>query len=160
MYTKKRKLTAILLVLAMLFTLMPALPQAAEARDYGSLENDYITYQYPKPATGVDSAKGTVNVIVQDFDNNVLASSKINDYAKRLIGENTITLKQKDQYDIVNIEMSEGPVTEKHYNQKDASFKWTFDAFGSEQTLTITLREASEAPEVSDPINRTTASIL
>ena len=33
MHTKQRKFTAILLVLAMLFTLMPALPQAAEASD-------------------------------------------------------------------------------------------------------------------------------
>lgn len=158
MHTKKRKFTAILLVLAMLFTLMPALPQAAEARDYGLVENDFISYQYPKPGTNLDSAKGTVNVIVQDLDNNQLASDTIYDYAKRLIGENTITLKQQDNYDIVNIEMSAGPVTEQNYNQKNASFKWTFDAFGSEQTLTITLREVSDVPEVTNPINRTTVS--
>ena len=42
MNTLKRKLTAILLTFAMLFSLMPALPQAAEAAEGGFAENEYI----------------------------------------------------------------------------------------------------------------------
>ena len=158
MNTLKRKLTAILLTFAMLFSLMPALPQAAEARDFGLVENEYITYQYPKPATGIDSAAGVVTVIVQDSQGNQLSSDVIEDYAKRLTGTNSITLKDPDQYDIEKIEMSNGPVTMGNYGAKEASFEWTFDAFGKEQTLTITLCDPYEAPEVIDPIDRTAVS--
>ena len=158
MNTLKRKLTAILLTFAMLFSLMPALPQAAEARDFGLVENEYITYQYPKPATGIDSAAGVVTVIVQDSQGNQLSSDVIEDYAKRLTGTNSITLKDPDQYDIEKIEMSNGPVTMENYGAKEASFEWTFDAFGKEQTLTITLCDPYEAPEVIDPIDRTAVS--
>lgn len=45
MNTLKRKLTAILLTFAMLFSLMPALPQAAEAAE-GNVQNSYIRYEY------------------------------------------------------------------------------------------------------------------
>lgn len=158
MHTLKRKLTAILVMLAMLISLLPAMPQAASARDFGLVENDYISWSYPKPATGIDSAAGTVKIIVQNSEGKLLDSRVINDYAKRLTGTNTITLKQTDRYDIEKIEMSEGPVTLGDYSAKEASFEWTFDAFGKDQTLTVTLCDPYEPPEINDPIERTSVS--
>lgn len=63
MNTLKRKLTAILLTFAMLFSLMPALPQAAEAAyDPTTEENELIQVEYV--ANG--AANKNVNVIVQN----------------------------------------------------------------------------------------------
>lgn len=45
MNTLKRKLTAILLTFAMLFSLMPALPQTAEAAN-GFVENEWFSLEY------------------------------------------------------------------------------------------------------------------
>ena len=62
MNTLKRKLTAILLTFAMLFSLMPALPQAAEAADQ-SKPGQYVTLNY-------ETGTRDYNIDVQVYLNN------------------------------------------------------------------------------------------
>ena len=61
MNTLKRKLTAILLTFAMLFSLMPALPQAAEAAE---TKGEYVTLRYEEASWGVEGVGITVHVFV------------------------------------------------------------------------------------------------
>ena len=65
MNTLKRKLTAILLTFAMLFSLMPALPQAAEA--VGN-EQQYVEIAYDKNSPLEEAKSITVNVYVDNAE--------------------------------------------------------------------------------------------
>lgn len=63
MNTLKRKLTAILLTFAMLFSLMPALPQAAEAKSGDrTVPGEYVTMEY---GYGSSNKQITVNVYLE-----------------------------------------------------------------------------------------------
>ena len=74
MNTLKRKLTAILLTLAMLLSLMPAFPQAAEAAlDKTTVNNDAIQVEY----TANGAFNSTVEVMVQDEEGNLLAKEPL-----------------------------------------------------------------------------------
>lgn len=61
MNTLKRKLTAILLTLAMLLSLMPAFPQAAEAAE---MKGEYVTLRYEEASWGVEGVGITVHVFI------------------------------------------------------------------------------------------------
>lgn len=107
MNTLKRKLTAILLTFAMLFSLMPVLPQAAEAAggDMETVSNEYIDFSYQTPYVATGAAK--VKIIVKDVetDQQLGTTIVIDNYAKLLDEpgkENNILLKN-NQYELDNV---------------------------------------------------------
>lgn len=114
MRTKKHKLTAILLVLAMLFTLIPALPQSAEAAyDSTTKSNDVIEVKYT--ANGVITHD--VNVIVQDENGAPLTSNPLvlNDIVAGT--PYTVEIKLLDSNKLIkNIEASSGSATSVLYD--------------------------------------------
>ena len=153
MNTLKRKLTAILLTFAMLFSLMPALPQAAEAAE-GNVQNSYIRYEYETSSSA--ELFGHVDVIVQDSNGNQLGETlKIDNYYKTYASTDSITVLD-DNYEIEDIQVSDGVVTRKDVKPDQSTFAWTFS--GDSATLTITLCEPYQAPEIKDPIGYSAVS--
>ena len=153
MNTLKRKLTAILLTFAMLFSLMPALPQTAEAAE-GNVRNDYILYEYETSSSA--ELFGHVDVIVQDSNGNQLGETlQIDNYYKTYVSTDSITVLD-DNYEIEDIQVSDGVVTRKDVKPDQSTFAWTFS--GDSATLTITLCEPYQAPEIKDPIGYSAVS--
>ena len=95
MNTLKRKLTAILLTFAMLFSLMPALPQAAEAaQNEVSGENGYISLSYENE--GVLEKNITVNAIL---DGEIVDTISVSD-AKASANNISVSVNDLSQYEI------------------------------------------------------------
>ena len=156
MNTLKRKLTAILLTFAMLFSLMPALPQAAEAAggDMETVSNEYIDFSYQTPYAPTGAAK--VKIIVKDVetDQQLGTTIVIDNYAKLLDDsgkENNILLKN-NQYELDDVTFDIGYWQDHLSISFDkASFDWGFQ-LEDEATLTVYLRAAGERPNVPEEI--------
>lgn len=136
MNTLKRKLTAILLTFAMLFSLMPALPQAAEAADQTTVNNDLIQVDYV--ANG--AVESNVNVYVKNEQGELLTQEP-------LILENivagtpfnvTVTLLD-DKYIVKNLHEGSGDATLVKFDNEKVSFNWAY--MDSETSLTVTVAE-------------------
>lgn len=143
MNTLKRKLTAILLTFAMLFSLMPALPQAAEAATAtATSENGMFNLAY-------DQGLKTLNIEVKDLDGQLLDKVSVDNF---LAAGSVATFKLTDtDYEIVSIERTENMnnyyeypiVNDKHQYRFSTSFS------GSEATLTVNVK-SYEGPDVSE----------
>ena len=98
MNTLKRKLTAILLTFAMLFSLMPALPQAAEAAEgVETVTGDYATMTYITKRSGALTNTINLNVYLQGT-NQLVQSNSVSDAA---LTRNSITVNiDNQQYEI------------------------------------------------------------
>lgn len=98
MNTLKRKLTAILLTFAMLFSLMPALPQAAEAAEgVETVTGDYATMTYITKRSGELTNTINLNVYLQGT-NQLVQSNSVSDAA---LTRNSITVNiDNQQYEI------------------------------------------------------------
>lgn len=144
MNTLKRKLTAILLTFAMLFSLMPALPQAAEAADQSIFE-----FNYTKNTPGLD---GTVTILVVDTEGNQLASEEYTDYLKTG-SQNSLTLTDTS-YEIVSVEKPEEATVfnvNTPYNDKNQyNFYMAFS--GDSTTITVTV-QPYEGPYIPEYIH-------
>ncbi|MEE0207397.1 MAG: hypothetical protein UEX93_11120 [Peptococcaceae bacterium] len=133
MNTLKRKLTAILLTFAMLFSLMPALPQAAEAAT-SSMENDWIKVDY---YTRPGDQDRSIDVIVQTSDGEQLTSLNISDYNWGVAETDTITLKNTDYY-IRDIQKSgSGYLTVTSVSETQANYSWTTMDNGDQIIVTV-----------------------
>lgn len=147
MNTLKRKLTAILLTFAMLFSLMPVLPQTAEAAE--AQGNGYVTLSYDNE--GAIEKNITVNVF---YDGNQVDTFSVND-AKAAGNSIKIAVNNPNEYEIENIQPSHGTVTEKNVSSNQASFRWTFD--GDSAAIMVDLCEPFEAPtDIENELNSTT----
>ena len=150
MHTKKRKFTAILLVLAMLFTLMPALPQAAEAAESGQVVGEYVTMTYGKPQTPVENNTINLNVYIEGQEKPVQTAS-VSDVA---ITSNEIAVYvSNNEYEIAGVDGATVSATghsvtlDKNVNQNLDMLSILWTNFGG-QTLSIdiTLRDAQTPP--------------
>lgn len=155
MNTLKRKLTAILLTFAMLFSLMPSLPQAAEAAN-GFAENEYIQLDYAEAYEGVgdDILPGNLTVKVQDVDGNQLGDLiEITDFGRTtgLISTITVKAEKQSEYELESLSPSKGTFTETEKTSTEASFYWT-DWLSGEAELVVTLCEPHQLPQVDDTI--------
>lgn len=155
MNTLKRKLTAILLTFAMLFSLMPALPQAAEAAggEMDSRQNEYIKFEYQTPYIDNDNEDLEIKVIDASSKQQLGKTITINNYGRALADpgkENVITVLQPEQYEIESVGFSGGALTDWLNITFD---KAIFDlTIAQKQTITIVLRAASEKPNVPEEI--------
>ena len=145
MNTLKRKLTAILLTFAMLFSLIPALPQAAEAADQSQV-GEYVTLSY-----GSGDSNITVNVMLNGEVKDSFSVSNVSPLANNI----KITVNDSTLYEIEDVQTSRGSVTQESVNPSQASFLWTF---AGNPTITVTLCEPYQAPEINDPIGYTSIS--
>lgn len=136
MNTLKRKLTAILLTFAMLFSLMPALPQAAEAADETTVNNDIIRVEY----TANGAANSTVEVTVQDEEGNSLTQEPLvlQNIVKGAPHNVTITALD-NSYFVANVETTGGSVTipSYDYDNSNMSFNWAYMDDGSQVIVTL-----------------------
>ena len=137
MNTLKRKLTAILLTFAMLFSLMPAFPQAAEAAlDKTTVNNDAIQVEY----TANGAFNSTVEVMVQDEEGNPLAQEPL--ILKNIVSgapyNVTITALDNNYY-VANVETTSGSVTipSYDYDNSNMSFNWARMDDGSRVIVTL-----------------------
>ena len=158
MNTLKRKLTAILLTFAMLFSLMPALPQTAEAADGdGYVTGDYVTLTYKTPQSPV-LKPNTINlnvylegesdpvqtVTVEDSaitNNNITAFVSNSDY--EIAGENGLD---------INWTSNVNPTWSLNENLDMVNILWT-NAGGFEMNINITLRAAQTPPTTPETPN-------
>ncbi|MEE0434534.1 MAG: S-layer homology domain-containing protein, partial [Peptococcaceae bacterium] len=93
MHTLKRKTTALLLVVAMLFSLLPAFPQTAEAATAQG-NGGYVTLQYE--SEGLLNRTITVNVLL---DGQQVDSFSVHD-AKASMNDISITVNDSTSYEI------------------------------------------------------------
>ena len=140
MNTLKRKLTAILLTFAMLFSLMPALPQAAEAATVPGNEG-YVTLSYDND--GLQDRTITVNVMLADqqVDTIVVKDAKaatnqlsitVDNLEYELNGENAVSVDK-------DAAISSDSVA--------ANFRsWSGLFTGNDITITVNLREKQDRP--------------
>ena len=100
MNTLKRKLTAILLTFAMLFSLMPALPQAAEAATgQSSQQGEIVTLDY---STGTADLTMTVNVYLEGQENEQPIDTIIVNDAASSDNHIKISVRSDQNYEIVD----------------------------------------------------------
>lgn len=140
MNTLKRKLTAILLTFAMLFSLMPALPQAAEAATVQG-NAGYVTLSYDND--GWQDRTITVNVMLADqqVDTIVVKDAKaarnqlsitVDNLEYELNGENAVSVDK-------DAAISSDSVA--------ANFRsWSGLFTGNDITITVNLREKQDRP--------------
>ena len=140
MNTLKRKLTAILLTFAMLFSLMPALPQAAEAATVQG-NAGYVTLSYDND--GLQDRTITVNVMLADqqVDTIVVKDAKaatnqlsitVDNLEYELNGENAVSVDK-------DAAISSDSVA--------ANFRsWSGLFTGNDITITVNLREKQDRP--------------
>ncbi len=137
MNTLKRKLTAALLTLAMLLSLMPAFPQAAEAAlDKTTVNNDAIQVEY----TANGAFNSTVEVMVQDEEGNLLAKEPL--ILKNIVSgaPHNVTITALDNsYFVANVETTSGSVTipSYDYDNSNMSFNWARMDDGSRVIVTL-----------------------
>ena len=146
MNTLKRKLTAILLTFAMLFSLMPALPQAAEAAQK-TTAGQYVTMEYKEVGAGVLEPNSiVVNVFIEGRETAV-ETLTVNDAG---ITDNNITINVNgSDYEIagrtgVSMDASgaslDVPPWNLNMDLNEFSTTWT-SGHGSTLTINLTLRE-------------------
>ena len=146
MNTLKRKLTAILLTFAMLFSLMPALPQAAEAAQK-TTAGQYVTMEYKEVGAGVLEPNSiVVNVFIEGREAAV-ETLTVNDAG---ITDNHITINVNgSDYEIagragVSMDASgaslDVPPWNLNMDLNEFSTTWT-SGQGSTLTINLTLRE-------------------
>ncbi len=140
MNTLKRKLTAILLTFAMLFSLMPALPQAAEAATVQG-NAGYVTLSYDND--GLQDRTITVNVMLADqqVDTIVVKDAKaatnqlsitVDNLEYELNGENAVSVNK------------DAAITS---DSVAANFRsWSGLFTGNDITITVNLREKQDRP--------------
>lgn len=140
MNTLKRKLTAILLTFAMLFSLMPALPQAAEAATVQG-NAGYVTLSYDND--GSQDRTITVNVMLADqqVDTIVVKDAKaatnqlsitVDNLEYELNGENAVSVNK------------DAAITS---DSVAANFRsWSGLFTGNDITITVNLREKQDRP--------------
>lgn len=155
MNTLKRKLTAFLLVFAMLFSLMPALPQAAEAADGdGYVSGDYVTLTYKTPQSPVNPNTIHLNVYIEGQAEPVQTAT-VNDVA--ITSNNITAYVSNNEYEIagedgVDISWSGNQITtswDVNDNLDMVNILWT-NWGGSEVNIDITLRTAQTPPVTAD----------
>ena len=142
MNTLKRKLTAILLTFAMLFSLMPALPQAAEAAT-GQSNDGMFSFSY---APGLR----TLQIEVKNTEGQVLDTLKVKDFLANS-QTNYFTLHNTD-YQIVSVESSDNlSVTEQplYTDRHQYAFGASLTAGSGDGNLTVTV-QPYVGPEVSE----------
>ena len=142
MNTLKRKLTAILLTFAMLFSLMPALPQAAEAA-IATSQSGMFSFDYQS------SGNRTLNVEVKDQNGYILDSAQLNDF---LATGSVATFKlNSTEYEIVSVECSDNKYSYYEYPLQSDKHQYRFStAFtGDSATLTVYVK-SYEGPAVSE----------
>ena len=148
MNTLKRKLTAILLTFAMLFSLMPALPQAAEAADQTTVKNELIQVEYV--ANG--AANKNVNVIVQNEDGEQLTEEplRLENIVSGTPYQVKVTVLDND-YVVKNMSGDSGHfyIFDYSYANQTADAEWAY--MDDEATLTVTVAPLSH-PAISDEI--------
>ena len=151
MNTLKRKLTAILLTFAMLFSLMPALPQAAEAAT-SSKENDLLKVDY---YTQLGDQDRSIDVIVQTSDGEQLTSLKISDYNWGIPAADTITLKNTDYY-IRDIQKNgSGVFAVTSVSETQANFSWTTMDNGDQIIVTVDSMDCAINDLITGGVTRT-----
>lgn len=140
MNTLKRKLTAILLTFAMLFSLMPVLPQAAEAATVQG-NAGYVTLSYDND--GFQDRTITVNVMLADeqVDTIVVKDAKaatnqlsitVDNLEYELNGENAVSVDKDAAITLDSVA---------------ANFRsWSGVFTGNDITITVNLREKQERP--------------
>lgn len=146
MHTKKRKFTAILLVLAMLFTLMPALPQAAEAGN-----QEYVSLEYDK---GAMKKHITVNVNINGKTEQTI---EVKD-AAAADNQIEVSLLDTTNYEIagrtgVNVSVSGlSAVPDFELSSDLSTLKLTWNSgIGDDLTIDVTLRsDKMQRPTISD----------
>ncbi len=141
MNTLKRKLTAILLTFAMLFSLMPALPQAAEAaQNEVSGKNECISLSYENE--GALEKNITVNAIL---DGEIVDTISVSD-AKASSNNITVAVNNPTQYEIagwngVSYTSNAGFPISNQVNETLSSWSATWDATANNDlVVTINLR--------------------
>ena len=165
MNTLKRKLTAILLTFAMLFSLMPALPQAAEAAN-GFAENDSFSIQYNLPGVPAYDT-GDVTVTLQDVaGENIGEPLKISEYPKLIVTGNTFSLSDdlSQKYVIKGIRVSGDYIETESTNltsftSSGSSATFNFHLPGNSATITIILGEISDEPKINNPLPESTSRL-
>ena len=151
MNTLKRKLTAILLTFAMLFSLMPAMPQAAEAAT-SSKENDLLKVDY---YTQLGDQDRSIDVIVQTSDGKELTSLNISDYNWGIPAADTITLKNTDYY-IRDIQKNgSGVFAVTSVSETQANFSWTTMDAGDQIIVTVDSMDCAINDLITDGVTRT-----
>ena len=151
MNTLKRKLTAILLTFAMLLSLMPAFPQAAEAATTVVSKNGYVAVEYTDEIAGNEHF--TVNVYL---DGTIVDTVDITD---RQNASGNITVKvNNDQYEIAgragvstDVEgLGATPKPDVDMSLQSVSCLWT-PVVNDHLTINVTLRsDKMERPTVTD----------
>ncbi len=165
MNTLKRKLTAILLTFAMLFSLMPALPQAAEAADENA-SNDSFSIQYNLPDIPAYDT-GDVTVTLQDVaGKNIGEPLKISEYPKLIVTGNTFSLSDdlSQKYVIKGIRVSGNAIVTEGTNltsftSSGSSATFNFYLPGDSATITIILGEISDEPRIRNPLPESTSQL-
>ena len=149
MNTLKRKLTAILLTFAMLFSLMPALPQAAEAAEATS-GNGLVTVSYN------DTGYKECYVKIQDVNGNQLDNVTLENY---LGSGSSVTLNLNNKnYEIVSVTETGMSLYEEYPLYSDRhQYRFTAAIYGDSATLTVTV-QPYDGPEVSEFIYDATAT--
>ena len=149
MNTLKRKLTAILLTFAMLFSLMPALPQAAEAAEATS-GNELVTVSYN------DAGNKECYVKIQDVNGNQLDNVTLENY---LGSGSSVTLNLNNKnYEIVSVTETGMSLYEEYPLYSDRhQYQFTAAIYDDSATLTVTV-QPYDGPEVSEFIYNATAT--
>lgn len=141
MNTLKRKLTAILLTFAMLFSLMPALPQAAEAAEdpNGWIEVDYYH--------GVQGSKTAVNVVVVDESGNQITTPlSLSDYDTINVGKRDTIKLLNDKYYIKSLSTDDGTLTTYPENELNKlTYSWCY--MDEESTLKVHIAEKPDSSQ-------------
>lgn len=149
MNTFKRKLTAILLTFAMLFSLMPVLPQAAEAaQNEVSGKNGYISLSYENE--GALEKNITVNAIL---DGEIVDTISVSD-AKASMNNISVSVNDLSQYEIagwngVTYTSNTGAQFTNHVNETLQTWSGIWEASANDDLeINVTIREPLPHPDI------------
>ncbi len=154
MNTLKRKLTAILLTFAMLFSLMPALPQTAEAKSGDhTASNNYVTMKY---GYGSANKQITVNVYIEGQEG-IVDTLQITDGASTN-NDITISLNEGVDYEFagrdgvtVDWDDTDGSYSEEDMTRDLKTFTCHLETgIADKYVFSITLRTPQERADVGE----------
>ena len=154
MNTLKRKLTAILLTFAMLFSLMPALPQTAEAKSGDhTASNKYVTMKY---GYGSANKQITVNVYIEGQEG-IVDTLQITDGASTN-NDITISLNEGVDYEFagrdgvtVDWDDTDGSYSEEDMTRDLKTFTCHLETgIADNYVFSITLRTPQERADVGE----------
>lgn len=169
MNTLKRKLTAALLTLAMLLSLMPAMPQAAEAATgQSSQQGEIVTLDY---STGNADLKMTVKVYLEGYENEEpIDTITVNDAASAY-NQIKISVNNDQNYEIadrngVNVtydqEISGAEFSSETMSSDLKSYSCTMNTAqytGADNfVFTVILREPEKRAETPNGVEESTAA--